>query len=332
MRLIFLLLAAVPTLQAQPSSLATTDDGRQLYFASDYKIFRITESGLELFAAQPADLAGYHDPYIQPRVYLPMVTGDGAVVGFTSDAYCPPFYACLAGPYTTGQLRGRMPASLGQGTLSLSRNGRWAVLTARDYGSIYPWPNSQLLDLESGTTVWIPFPVYAPVVVASDGTIAQPNHFGAGVWKPNEYLPLPLAPQGPGGPVGISDNSRVVVAFDWWETGSQRFVAIELKTGTKTTLDWPTDPKIFVSFHGISNDGTWVLSSRSDQPGRARIQNSGTAEFQEIRIPGDEAIREAVLSGYGNRAFFVTASRRILVVELAEGRATDVRILCECGG
>ena len=229
-------------------------------------------------------------------------------------------------------LRGRMPASLGQGTLSLSRNGRWAVLTARDYGSIYPWPNSQLLDLESGTTVWIPFPVYAPVVVASDGTIAQPNHFGAGVWKPNEYLPLPLAPQGPGGPVGISDNSRVVVAFDWWETGSQRFVAIELKTGTKTTLDWPTDPKIFVSFHGISNDGTWVLSSRSDQPGRARIQNSGTAEFQEIRIPGDEAIREAVLSGYGNRAFFVTASRRILVVELAEGRATDVRILCECGG
>ncbi len=319
------------TAQAQPSSLATTDDGRQLYFASDSKIFRITESGLELFAALPADLPGYHDPNIQPRVYLPMVTGDGAVVGFTSDAYCPPFGACLAGAYTTGQLKGRMAGSPGQGTLSLSRNGKWAVLTARDYGSIYPWPNSQLIDLENGTAIWIPFPVYPPVVVAADGAIAQPNHYGGAVWKPNQYIALPLAPQGPGGPVGISDNSRVVVAFDWWETGSQHFLAIELKTGAKTTLDWPTDPRIFVSFHGISNDGTWVLSSRSDKPGTARIHNSGTAEFEEIRMPEDEAIREGILSGYGNRAFFVTASRRIVVVELAGGRPTDVRILCECG-
>ncbi len=319
MRFLLLLVAAL-TASAQRHSLASTDDGRQLYFAANALIYRITDAGVEVFAEIPPNLPGYHDPNIQPALYMPFVSGDGRLVGYNSDAYCPQFYACQPGPYTTGELRGSISKTLGQGTLSVSHNGRWALLTARDYGSIYPGPNSFLTDLESGKQTLVPYQVWAPVWIADDGSIVQFNLYASTVWRPDGVVPLAYPAQPLGVPIGISADARVVVSQDSAYIGNAtRFFATDLPTGSVTVLELSATEVHYIALYGISNDGQWVLYSRDDRPDTIRLTNTVTAAHTEIPLPAGEMLKDAALSGYANAAFLLTSSGRITAVDLENG-------------
>ena len=332
------LLAAALAARAQFPSLAPTDDGKQLYFSttlrlpgetpgSDSRIFRYSDAGLELFAAQPPDLPGYHDAYIQPAFYMPFVSDDGRTVAYTGDAYCPPFYACLAGPYATGVVRGRNAGSPGEGTLSVSHNGRWATLTARNYSGGHSGPNSYFMDLVTGDRTLVPYQLFPPVSIADDGSTAVSSSYIQAVWRPDRTLPVPLTMR-PGGPVALSADGRTVVGMEPAFGGAPGDIYVyRPESGLRANIAEFPDPNEPFQYLGISNDGTWVLYRRSGPQWQAVLVNTATLRAAVIPLPNGAAATSGALSGYANTAFFGTSDGHLVAVDLADGVPAAVRTL-----
>ena len=212
--------------------------------------------------------------------------------------------------------------------MSLSHNGRWAILTERDYGSIYPGPNSFMIDLETGKTIPIQDPVYPPIQIADDGAIARLNWYGASVWRPGETIPLPLPPHLLGGPAGISADGRIVVSVDSAYGGDAgRLFVVDVATKRQTTLlSWP-EQDVYMRVYGISNDGRLVLYSRSDEPLIARVADTVTAEQVLIGLPAGGPIRSGALSGYGNAVFLLSADGWIWMATLGPDSQIQPQLL-----
>ena len=134
------------------SQLVSTDDGQELYFASPL----ILASSVPSPSPMPQTLpnlyrVGPDGVYLlTSSASMPQVSGDGSIVAFTNPNFCtttsamPPGTSC--GP--EGELWGTQPTKLGAGSLQLSRNGRWAVLSP----PLIPNQSSSatLIDLSTG--------------------------------------------------------------------------------------------------------------------------------------------------------------------------------------
>lgn len=292
------------SLRAQFAELASTDDGRQVYFTStlpfsgaapslpEPRVYRIAESGLELFAAGRA----------------PQVSGDGRTVGLSAG--------------NGGELRGLRAAVLGRGNLSMSRNARWAVLT----GSNGPPPlntpaQSVLIDIETGERTILPGPSGARRL-ASDGTVFLQGQSGVGLWRQGSFTPLTL--RGPFGVFAISDNARVLVytqLFDFPANPRQRLVARDLVTGGETIVFSRASTAGQVAPMGLSKDGRWLLYKVSDvsNAGPGFLANTTTGQVIALPLLEGELYTDGVLSGNGNVAFLVTAEGRMVAVDVANG-------------
>jgi hypothetical protein len=191
---ILLALALAAPVFAQFSQLASTDDGQELYFASPLILANSVPSPSSI--PQPTSNLYRIGPdgvyLISSSASMPQISGDGSIVGFTNPDFCittstmPPGTSC--GP--EGELWGTPPTELGAGSLQLSRNGRWAVLSP-------PLPsqpsNATLIDLSTCQRTQIPpLMLGVNVSVASDGTVLV-GPGGAnpiGLWKQGQLTPL----------------------------------------------------------------------------------------------------------------------------------------------
>src|SRR5712692_9120606 len=111
--------------------LASTDDGRQLYFSStlrlgaaapgrrEFRIYRTAASGVELFAERGA-LASTNSFSSADGAVNAQVSGDGQTVGLTLQNVCEPGDPCTLGGGSRAELRGRNAAVLGPGSVYLS--------------------------------------------------------------------------------------------------------------------------------------------------------------------------------------------------------------------
>ena len=122
----------------QFGELATTDDGAQLYFTStlklagmaadrgEYRLYRVAEDGISLFAER-GDLAPANSFSSSDGARAPQVSSDGRIVGFTLTGICEAADGCIA-PMNRAELRGVHAGVLGEGSLVMSKNAKWALL------------------------------------------------------------------------------------------------------------------------------------------------------------------------------------------------------------
>jgi len=292
-RSLALILLSGPLL-AQFSHFAATDDGRQIYFTStlplagdppgfgESKIFRIGESGLELFATStlPATLNS------RAGATAPQVSGDGQTVGLTRDG--------------NGELLGVGATVLGPGVLAMSRNALWAVLTV----SIQQPPpinsfsaQSTVINLATGERTIFNFPQALSGtigMIASDGTVVIPSPSGPSLWRQGVLSPVTLPASS--NIVALSDNAHVLLYVQIQNVSPanprQRLVARDLLTGNETTIvdTFPPYPNTGVVVTGLSNDGQWVLYlvTGSNQ-GAAFVANTTTGQSIALRFRAENS-------------------------------------------
>ncbi len=336
-RILFALLAAIPAV-AQFSELATTADGNQLYFSSqlrlkgaaggvpapEWRIYRWTPDGVELFAER-GNLVP-RGPTISGSnsegASLPQVSSDGRLVGFTLRNACmtpgPPEEACTAIP-GRGELRGTAARTLGEGSLELSRNGRWALLIP-PFGP-GPAQAATLIDLETDSRASVPAPPLQAAAIASDGSVLT----GSGIWRDGAVKPISLT----GGvlPLALSDSGQVLVymqfsmAADAKPNGA-RLLVRNLSTSADTVLFAPVASRFQgPQFMSVSNDGRWVLYRVTEAriEGPAFLADSTTGVSRPISLREGELASAGVLNDAGDVAFVATTAGRIVRIRVGAG-------------
>ncbi|MCW5982485.1 MAG: hypothetical protein KIT09_30645 [Bryobacteraceae bacterium] len=330
----------IPAL-GQYVELASTDDGHQLYFSStlrlagarpdhgEFRIYRVTETGsIELFAERGA-LAPGTSFASGDGARAPQVSGDGQTVGFSLPGACAPQDPCVT-PVTIAALRGRHEGVIGEGSLLMSRNRRWALLTQpAGPPPANITPDATLIDLETGERSSVPPPPPGVrLAVASDGTVVGQRSSGPGLWRQGRFAPLSIT--GPFTIWGISDDARILIyaaLADFPENPRQELVARDLVSGRETVVFSRAGSAASLWPIGISNNGSRLLYRAGERwfDGPAFIANTRTGENAALE-PGDgEGTVEGALSGDGRTAFVVTTKGRIVAIDLDAG--TSARTL-----
>ncbi len=320
-----LILLSCP-LFAQFSQFAATDDGRQMYFTSTLqlagdppgvagsRIFRVTGNLLESFAGSGDSVAS--------GAYDPQVSGDGQTVGLTRNG--------------NGELLGVGSAVLGPGTLTLSRNARWAVLTA---SSVLPPPinsyiaQSTVINLATAERIVLPevnslAQTFGPDI-ASDGTVVMQGTSGPGLWRQGNFTPVTLPDRST--IAALSDNAQVLLYYQVLNTPpanpQERLVARNLLTGNETILSSQPSPYTAARVTGLSNDGQWVLYVVAGlNGGAAVVANTTTGQSIPLPLANGELATDGTLSGDGNLAFLMTSAGRIVSID-APGSANVVTLV-----
>jgi uncharacterized protein (TIGR03437 family) len=334
--LVLLLTFSFP-LWSQFSELAATDDGGQLYFSSNLtfadmppsrgesRVYRVGPEGIQLFAERGLVEPTQTFTITSGGARMPQVSGDGLTVGFTLEG--------------VGILRGVRNQALGEGSLQMSRNGKWALLLSPNGRIIFdpattqvPLPQTPvLINLETGERTAIPPPPSRTFALASDGTAvvinSTPSGVGLGLWRQGQFSPLDL--RGFIQIWSISDNARALLYTMSDRSGEFRLMLRDLATGRDATLFSSADR--FVLPMGLSNDGQWVLFRVADlqfgPEGPGYIVNTVTGETQPLTLPDGELAADGTLSGSGNAAFLVTSAGRIVRFELDTGRSVAIETL-----
>jgi uncharacterized protein (TIGR03437 family) len=322
-RLCALLLVGLPA-TAQFAELASTDDGRQLYFSStlqlagkvpdrgESRIYRVAEDGISLFAERGL-LASPNSFSSGFGARSPRVSGDGQTVGLTLGDICPNETPCIT-TVNRVEVRGRYNRVLATGTLALSRNGRWA-LAIPEGPPMVPGvtPTATRIDFETGDFVPVPLPPFgASLVLASDGSVLVQT----GLWRDGSVTKF--TPAGPAAIWGISDNAKTLIyrTFpDLSDNPRQQIVARNLATDREVVLDSRGIADSISLPLGLSNDGQWLLYrviKPSANEGPAFLANTSTGEGMPLALPSGELVVDGTLSGNGNWIFLVTTRGRIV--------------------
>jgi uncharacterized protein (TIGR03437 family) len=341
-RLLLAALACSLPLGAQFSHLAATDDGERLYFTSQLilksggsptiaqtRLYRLGPDGIAMIA-EPGTFG--KQGLASSGVTAPWVSGDGSVVGFTLQGVC-------SGGLYCGEviMPGAKNLDLGPGKLSLSRNGKWALVAAP------PGPPSlrsaTLIELATGKRTNVPIPVDAHGVLASDGSIMVFSTPGAmsvmnpaGVWKNGAFTPFAPYQSGMVLPLALSDDASTFV-FESGR-GAGHIIARDLASGSDTSLFTlsgqigPGQPPPDAPFVlGLSNNGQRVLfrvGERNGLEGPAYVADTRSGKCQPIPLADGELVSDGTLSGSGELAFLVTTTGRLVKVALSTGAVTTL--------
>jgi uncharacterized protein (TIGR03437 family) len=340
----FLLVLAAPVV-AQFAELATTDDGSQLYFTSkmllkgrepgpwpESRLYRFGPAGLTLYAERGA-LAPKDSGSSNDGVSHPSVSGDGAVVAFTWYGICrnPECSAAI----DKVEVRGRETLDLGNGVSQVSRNGRWALVSALGSNT------STLVDLSSGQRTAVPLaPVFvnggvSQVRLASDGSFlagavkeVSPilTRVERGIWKAGQFTPLSLPENFL--PFGLTDDGASVLAIGTTAARIADFshlAAISIASGNVTTIVDVTESGRFPMFLGVSNNGQRVLYKIVALPsvsnGPAYVWDAATGASTLVPLESGELAVDGALSGNGAVAFVATTRARIVRFDIASRTA-----------
>lgn len=329
-----LLLAMVLPAWGQFSQLAATDDGKQIYFTSqlllkgatpaaafpETRIYRFGADGVTLFAER-GTLASKNSFSSGDGASNPQISGDGTVVGYTLNDVCLPGSECVQ---SEGQVRGASLQDLGPGSLQMSRNGRWALLTTTQ--------STVRIDLSTGQRTVVPAPgrnYYGPSAahnIASDGTVLGQQDGVMGLWKQGQFTPVQL-------PLGLSLNALALsddatalflaggVPGPVGLTGF-RILAMNIASGKLTTLFQQKDTTQIPVFMGASNNGQFVLyryGVNQSLNGPAFVFNTATGAATPISLPDGEFAADGTLTGGGDIAFLATTGGRLVKAAAGTG-------------
>jgi uncharacterized protein (TIGR03437 family) len=347
-----MLLLAIPAF-AQFSQLAVTDDGTQVYFTSqlllrgagqnqtplgpEARLYRFGPDGVTLFAERGA-LASQHASGSDAGVSGPQVSGDGSVVSFTFTYVCLTDPQCISA-VSEGEIRGSQTLDLGEGSVQLSRNGQWALLTKTVNNSTLGTPQpptyvSTLINLATGerTDAPPPPPFLGPRTVSSDGTLlVRPSGQGWGLWKQGVYTQIPL-------PSGLALNSSSFIlsddastlftaGFSIGSTPSSSLPGIDLlsvdtASGNVTTFFHSRDSSQPPTLMAASSDGKTALFRINRQGalnGPAYLADVASGRITAIGLPDGEYVSDGTLTGTGDIAFLVTTAGRIVKATASTG-------------
>ena len=310
----------VPLL-AQFQNLVTTDDGSVVYFSSALrqrgseqfthaKLFVLDAAGLRLYLQRPFERTTSPDATWPVSTYYSLesaaVDGSGSQVAVIARRDCFGGSGCLPAP----KIRSELGEQQYRGRMSLSRNGRYALLS--EDGSILS--PVAVVDLQTGSRRdWL-FPRtarsrYGRRQVSSSGVAvtASSNELRVSTLESDRTITLPA----PAENMAIDDAGRVVV----YESDSGVGL-VDLKTGESWRLASRSGEGSMQPC--LSNDGRIVLYIDS---GQAFAVTTDTSVAR--RLTSDPAgIREVVLSGDGRIAYATTASGRLLRIRI-DGSAVE---------
>jgi uncharacterized protein (TIGR03437 family) len=324
-------LATAALVFAQHTELAANGDGSVLYVVSfsvlrdaatpthaETRLYRIAPDGVQLFAQRekkPTNM-GTSSFSSSDGVAVPQVTDDGQAVAYTERG------VCVADPCVTGsvaELKGSTTAQLGQGTVQMSRNGRWAVLS---YDPAYHLQNrsADLIDLSTGQHTPIPEPAVTPFAVASNGSVLT-SQGGFGLWRDGQFSSMSF--QGRALlPWALSDNARVFVYSEQIATPSGlptiQLKARDIASGRDTVLFEP-DAYQEPVFMAMSDDGRLVLYRvlNPQLSGPVFLADTTTGQAVSLELPNGELAVAGTISGDGSVAFIASTSGRILKFHIA---------------
>ncbi len=310
--------------------LATTDDGKQLYFSSPLrmrgaqqyghdKIFRLVDDGFELFAMEQLQ------PPATPlsNFYLlsePDVSGDGAVVSYVAWRTCLGVSSCLFAELNQSNILGAVPnaPTTFTGRTRLSRSGRYAVQFGatgfRDKGVT-------LTDLSTGERAGVPGRIIGRQIVTSGGVVvvtidSDPNALT--VWYKSGTRRIDTFHRPGDAAINDTGTRLVYERVPASENGPRDLLLVNLETGHE-----------FVIVSGgtagyqacLSNDGRLLLYVAAPSPSSSQqvfvVNTDGSGRRQLTNAP--EGINEAILSGSGNAVYAVTLENRLLRIDVPTG-------------
>jgi hypothetical protein len=324
---LLLLLAAV-LVCAQFSQLAATDDGKQLYFTSqmmfkgatagqgrEYRLFHAGAEGLALVLERGA-LASTSSFSSSSGVTNVSVTGDAGLLGYSLNDICS-LPGCAN---SVVQIRGKQSMDLGQGTVELSRNGRWALwITSTDVTE-----RSTLIDLTTNqrtvvneTTDWTP---HQFKTLASDGTVLIALSRSVALWKQGKLTPLTL----PANPIAITDDGSTLIGY--YSKGPVRLVTMNPASGKATVVAQAANSLQPPVFMGASNDGRRILYRlmTTNANGPAYVWDAATGASWPIPLEDGELATDGTLTGAGDIAFVATSCARIVKFAVQPGGAVSL--------
>jgi uncharacterized protein (TIGR03437 family) len=327
--------------------LATNRDGSVLYFSSPLrlkgtdqyfhpKIFAWDSvNGVRLYEQREADVPFPLPPFGFSgaqffSLVAPDVSSDAGTVVVTGVRFCNFSDICVFGIeefqstiYASGQA-----SVTASGSASLSRNGRFALLRSSVGG--LPAPSKMpLLHLQTGQQTqyqgaWLP--PSARHQVANDGTVVVEDFFrnGFSLGQGGQLKSAVLPPSTPAldPPPMINDAGTVVI----YQGGGRFSVPARLSvysvlTGSSTDLvTGSADSPEFAA--SISDDGTLVafLYGQNRQAYVIRSDGTGMSQITDFSEP----VTDIELSGDGSVAFAVTASNRIVRVDVASAQSAEI--------
>lgn len=321
MRLGILSLLCCLPLTAQFENLVTNDDGSVLYFSSKLrlrgsgqvdhrKLFVYDAAGLRLYMQRPIERTTSPDAAWPVSNYHSLeavaLDGSGLKVGVIARRDCYGGSGCLPTPKYRTELQGRDY----RGRMSLSRNGRYALL----WGDGSMIAGNSFIDLETGqSATWI---AYASSrarngtrLVSSDGTavFAQDRVLRIFRLDGERRIELPAYAFD----VAIDDSARTAV----YQSGDGLY-AVDLATADVRKL--ASGPAVQPS---ISNDGRVIVFLSETGKLLATGPDGGS---RRVVFEEPSGVREFVLSGDGRTVYAVTGSGRLLRVGVDTGEAQEL--------
>ncbi len=343
-----LLLLMLRYLGAQDfQQLATNRDGSALYFSaaarmrgsSQYfhrKIFSWdSTNGVRLYAQRASDF-----PVPAPcceiiggvyyHLQAPSVSSDGATVAFTGSIDCDGTSgcSCCAELYqTTISAPAMQPVNVaGAGTLS--PNGRYLYLVSSIYYDFAVPHTVTVMELDTGqTTKYSDAPPWPGVGgrhrISNDGSIVLRTASGLSLVNGQVAVSIP-ASNVVGAPMVNDAGTEVVFSRSAAAAGQALSV---YSTMGETIIDLVTQ---ITQSNGaladfgpaMSDDGSQIVFLYGAGRQVYAISNSGQGLRQLTSLP--EAVNEVVLSGDGATAFAVTASNRIVRIDVSAGAVTEI--------
>ena len=358
--------------RAQFTELVATDDGKQLFFTSqlllkgveasspfpETRLYRATSSGVQMVAERgPLAIVGGYTS--SDGVNHPSLSGDGSVVGFTFSNICKSAADCT-GSYDMVMVRGAQTFNLGPGTVQVSRNGHWALVTNEYCDSSDPAGDrltvrSLFVDLSTGRWTVPTMPSEPPYhmsqrstnTLASDGSmlIMKPDpsrqqgvggvmYYLFGILKEGQFTPVPATTGVAADPFAVTDDAGTVFSYGYPANVNEpvqcRLVAISMATGKATIVFEAKDASQMPIFMASSNNGSRVLyrvASATAQyalHGAAYVWDAATGAGIAVPLAAGELATAGTVSGDGSTAFVATTKGRIVRFDVAAKTATDV--------
>ena len=336
MRFSILLLCISYCLNAQIQDLATTDDGKVLYFSTPYrlkgssdvgysKIFRYTDNEFQL-CREIALISESPDT----NFYLarhPSVSGDGRTLVYTASRNCIGGSHCIFFVYNQGLVTGAggVDQDLSPGILTLSPDGRYVLISSM--GGPFESNSVAWSDLSKGTVVNL---MDLSVIgdgrqsIANGGTVLLSDGQGALLWNQGhiQRLSFSAAPT----QARLSADLQEIVYEAAPAGGNYELHSYHVATGQDLILATgpgaPADSRGLGSyFHpSLTKDGYLVSHVQNKQ---VRVQATHTLTVLSL-VSSSAGFTDVVISGNGNVVYAVTGSDRLLRADTTSGAVTEL--------
>ena len=342
-------LSCLTPVSAQLQDLATTDDGRTLYFSStlrlkgsteysNARIFRFANGKYDLIAQVVPTVTLSDGSTFHFAFRLPNVSGDGGILAFDGTASCSGGPLCQGAFTARGFITGSQlpPVMTSYGSLRVSHNGRYTIRFGGTQSGISPGP----VDLYDSQTGQLTLVRGSNVIgdgrqsVADDGTVVIYEGLSrVGQIQPIAWWHPPVAASLSSNGSGVAYDAAVQstchgdLVFGYCDVYNILY-ARGLKTAAQVQL---AQSPVYRTgqrqngqawfFPSLSNDGSTILFRAPPQPSSppqaiiSNIDGSG----RRVVTAEESGIKEAALSGDGHHAYAATGDGGLIAIDIDNG-------------